>query len=151
MSLISTIYQLETYYEQYFDMKSQYSGVPIPGKTAVIGMLNFLRSQKYFDKQWQIATGHEIDNYFISYLKTLNADSLNLFNRILPFIQDGERILHDGEAGIIDLAHLAATMEAYFQEGYAPAFWSGWGGDLATGMANTTDRYNESKEPTSRY
>ena len=32
-----------------------------------------------------------------------------------------------------------------------PHHWAGWGGDLATGMADTTARYNESKNSTSVY
>ena len=34
---------------------------------------------------------------------------------------------------------MAATMAAYLG-GITPNFWASWGGDLATGMANTTER-----------
>ena len=46
---------------------------------------------------------------------------------------------------------MAATIEGYISSPIFPSFWSGWGGDLATGMANTTDRYKESSNSSSKY
>lgn len=42
-------------------------------------------------------------------------------------------------------------MEAYLSIDLPSNFWAGLGGDLATGMANTTDRYNESSHSSSQY
>lgn len=46
-------------------------------------------------------------------------------------------MISDEIGGLIDLKHLAATTECYFTATPAPDFWAGWGGDLATAMADT--------------
>lgn len=56
-------------------------------------------------------------------------------------------LVSDGETGTIDLSHFAATLEAYLSTGLSPDFWAGWGGDLATGMGDTTVNYNNKNEP----
>ncbi len=52
-------------------------------------------------------------------MKTLNDISKRLYEKLRTYFRQKEgepaRLdLHDGEGGLIDLAHLAATTEAYF-------------------------------------
>lgn len=51
---------------------------------------------------------------------------------------DGTRYYTDGIGGQIDLAHLAATIEGYLSHRF-PVFWTGWGGDLASGIVDDID------------
>ena len=59
--------------------------------------------------------------------------------------------MSDGDRGLIDLAHLAATLESYLTTSIIPDFWAGWGGDLATGMADTTANINNNRGPGKPY
>lgn len=51
------------------------------------------------------------------------------------------------------MPHLAATLEAYYSDGFifenglVPNFWAGWGGDLATGMRDLKNNYEQSLIP----
>lgn len=59
------------------------------------------------------------------------------------------KLLSDGGMGKIDLAHFAATLEAYYDtDGLPSDYWAGWGGDLATEMRDVTDCYENSRSAT---
>ena len=156
--IISYIYELETYYPKYCKAYNLYPDSQLTAFHAVKGILNILRSEAYNDYKWYFTLGLEVDQGFISYLKNLNEISKRLYENLRTYFRQKEgepaRLdLHDGEGGLIDLAHLAATTEAYFDPdaGFFPSYWASWGGDLATGMANTTKRYDERNNPSSKY
>ena len=116
-------------------------------RSMVLGMTSFLRSQQYSGFEWYFTTKHPIDSQFIEYVQQRDS---GLFTKLKDFM-DVKQLLTDGDKGLIDLPHLAATMEAYLSIDLPPNFWAGWGGDLATGMADVTNRYNERNNPSSIY
>lgn len=155
VSFINDIQTLETMYKQQYDatIGSVVGGMPLLPSMLVLAMTNFLRSQEYADWQWYFTTGHVIDNGFVSDVQEQEPE---LWNRIYEYIKKNSAeaprsLLSDGETGLIDLSHMAATLEAYLSSGLAPDFWAGWGGDLATGMADTTANYNGRNESDSIY
>ena len=145
-SLFEDIYSLENLYVDYRNewgtMVTDYTA-----RSMVLGMTSFLRSQQYSGFQWYFTTKHPIDSQFIEYVQQRDS---GLFTKLKDFM-DVKQLLTDGDKGLIDLPHLAATMEAYLSIDLPPNFWAGWGGDLATGMADVTNRYNERNNPSSIY
>ena len=145
-SLIDNIYSLENLYVDYRNewgtMVTDYTA-----RSMVLGMTSFLRSQQYSGFEWYFTTKHPIDSQFIEYVQQRDS---GLFTKLKDFM-DVKQLLTDGDKGLIDLPHLAATMEAYLSIDLPPNFWAGWGGDLATGMADVTNRYNERNNPSSIY
>lgn len=104
-----------------------------------IKVCNYLRSMKYNSRNWAITLWEEIDESFIEFVKTHDSE---LYNRLYKYIRNTiedqkNEELRDNGNGIIDLPHLAATLEAYVKPLTPfPAYWAGWGGDLATGIAD---------------
>lgn len=145
LSFIDDIRILETMYKEQYDatIGSVIGGMPLLPSTLVLAMTNFLRSQKYADWQWYFTTGHVIDNGFVADVQSKKPE---VWSHIYGYIC-GETVVSDGESGSIDLAHMAATLEAYLSSGLAPDFWAGWGGDLATGMADTTINFSNRNNP----
>ncbi|MEG1990356.1 MAG: DUF1906 domain-containing protein [Clostridia bacterium] len=99
-------------------------------------VLDFLRYWKYNDTQWKL-TLREIDLNFMEYF-TQNYQKETGYNFVMTYgdyLQSNsiEYLLSDGSNGIIDLPHLAATIEGYLITLF-PKFWTGWGGDLATAI-----------------
>ncbi len=109
-------------------------------KQVVLGITNFLRSQEYTGIKWTATTGRDIDEKFLDKIQTSHQ---NLWNRLQPFIRkEGEngqtrQLISDGGRGLLDLVHFAATLESYLSDTLVPSYWAGWGGDLATGIAQT--------------
>lgn len=110
-------------------------------------ILNILRAQAYNDEgsikpEWQLTTGRDIDWEIVTGIQLINEWSL-----IQPYVQKTQRkSLSDGDRGLIDLPHMAVVAETYLSNGIVPKFWASWGGDLASGMADTTKRIaNKSK------
>jgi hypothetical protein len=133
-SLIDSVYALEQLYATYFNDNI---GMPLSPEILTLGVTNFLRSQKYFDIAWDGVTLRLIDYTFIQYVQDSNP---SLFNFILPYITTDTNDISDGQDGLLDFAHLAATLECYISS-VPPHFWAGWGGDLATAMAKTTEEH----------
>jgi len=147
-NMIPSIRELEDLYHDY--CRDIFSGqwppdVEIAGKQIARGVLNYLRSLAYWNFQWTGTTGVPIDNSFVNKVET-QAPSLQSFFQ--PYIQadSSSRLCvtdsTSGTKGLIDLAHMAATMDTYAGgPGWLiPSFWAGWGGDLASGMADVTER-----------
>jgi peptidoglycan hydrolase-like protein with peptidoglycan-binding domain len=139
--LLDKIRQLEVLYNEYFLIMSAASGGfgnPTPVDVAV-GVTNFLRRIKYGDTTWGFTTLRPIDQLFVDYVCNSNS---GLNASILPYINSDEDILSDGKDGLLDLGHIAATTECHISSLLVPDFWTGWGGDLATVMADTTGEHN---------
>lgn len=129
---------LEDLYIDYYNIHSGPTANPgiLTGNDVALGITNFLRSQEYSDWQWFFTTGNTINTGFVNFVKEQAKD---LYDSLIPYIREEDKImLSDGHTGIIDLGHMAATMEGYLGSGLPPSFWAGWGGDLATGMNDTT-------------
>ena len=150
-SLLGDIYTLEERYVEYHKLTggTGYPSKELNSYQVVISTTNFLRRYDYNGYEWFFTTGHAIDTGFVSYVRNKDTE---LYNQLEPYIkQEGRTLISDSFKGLIDLPHMAATIEGYISSPIFPSFWSGWGGDLATGMANTTDRYKESSNSSSKY
>lgn len=151
LSFIEDLRTLETMYKQQYDedIGSVVGGTPLLPSMQVLAMTNFLRSQEYDEWDWYFTTGHVINTGFVS---DVQEEQPNIWDHFYDYIKKNvsnspRLLMSDGEAGLIDLSHFAATLEAYLSTGLSPDFWAGWGGDLATGMADTTINYNNRNEP----
>lgn len=150
-TLIDDIKNLESMYVTYYEKNVGSTTNPsiVTPNVVVNGITNFLRGEEYEGWQWFFTTGHAVDEAFSNYVKKNNAE---LYSRLKPYIRketskEKRFLLSDGNIGLIDLSHMAATIEAYLGTGLPPSFWAGWGGDLATGMSDTTINYeNKNKD-----
>ena len=133
-SFIDCVQALEQHYVDYYSNDE----FPLTPEIITFGVTNFLRSQKYHDIDWDIVTTRPIDSQFIQYIQVNDPD---LYNFIIPYITGDTNNISDGQIGLLDFAHLVATLECYISS-TTPHFWAGWGGDLATAMADTTTAHN---------
>ncbi len=140
LGIMDKIKALEALYAPYYVQLSLATGGQgvITPQLLTIGVTNFLRSIKYGSTTWDLTTLRPIDKSFIQYVKDKN---IGLYNSVLPYISTDDNDISDGQNGLLDLAHLAATLECYISSPFVPDFWTGWGGDLATAMADTTSVY----------
>lgn len=144
-TIIDLIYDIETQYKYYWDFKQFVNVPPLPllALDSTMGITNFLRHEQYTGFEWGVTTFREIDQGFIDWLKLY---ALDLYNSIRPFILKDSNIplklVSDDNDGVLDIAHLAATLECYISSPFIPDFWTGWGGDLATAMASTTNYHS---------
>ena len=141
--VIGKIYDLENLYSSYFSLN--HPDIALDGKTAAKGVLSYLRSYGYNDTKWLGTLLDPVDETFMSLVR---ADE-TLYGYFDPIICDGERVSvadwSTSPAGVLDLAHFAATAEAYIvQNPIIPDYWAGWGGDLATGMRDVSNRSKSS-------
>ena len=124
---LQKIRELESLYAQYYaDTNNDVAYALL----IALGVLTYLRSQKYSGGTWDAACRLS-DPIFVNYVQTNAPEVHNFF---LPYISSNDNELSDGGNGLLDLAHLAYTTEAYTGPSLAPDYWTGWGGDLATGM-----------------
>ncbi|MGN1302102.1 MAG: glycoside hydrolase domain-containing protein [Clostridia bacterium] len=121
------IVQLENLYIQYKESKSETYTPRIIAR----GITNFLRSFKYDKGLFYVAFLQGINNEFVNYVKNNN---LNLYNNLKEYAESDNIALIDKAGGLIDIGHLAATVEGYAYGTLVDSFWLGWGGDLATAM-----------------
>lgn len=99
-------------------------------------VLDYLRHVRYATDSWVKLIGKP--GSFINHVKQ---NYSTLHNKLLPYISSKSFNLYNNE---IDLAHLSATLMGYKNIGLptsivAPNHWFGWGGDLATGIADITE------------
>ncbi len=130
---------IEKLEEYYVDYRTQ-NGKTRDSLTVVRGITNFLRSFKYRKYHFMVTLLEDIDDTFIEYVK--NKD-IYLYNNLERYASNDEVALIDEEGGLIDIGHLAATIEGYlFCKVIAPR-WLGWAGDLATLMQDIDDEYSK--------
>ena len=147
-NLLIDIRYIENLYKKFYDEQVGGGMVLLPER-AVLGITNFLRSQEYNDWEWYFTTISTINTKFV---ETVKSDPSGVWSRIEPYIRLENKIkLSDGDRGLLDLSHFAATLEAYLSNGLPPKFWAGWGGDLATGMHDTTINIANKIYPSSIY
>ena len=147
---ISTLFaSLQTLGELYVSYKT-YTGAKPTIRSTIIGICNYLRQFKYNGIEWTASLMNPINYDFITYISEQYND---LYTIIKDYIYEDtdKKIfsidLRDSGNGVIDLAHMAATLEGYISSSPAPDFWYGWRADLATGMASTTSRLNNTEAP----
>lgn len=96
-------------------------------------ILDYLRHAKYGTFKWNAIMGKVSE--FVDYAK-----NQSYHNKLLKYIDHASNGGVDAVVNNIpmDLGHLAATTLGYTKETFVlvPNFWTGWGGDVATGMAD---------------
>lgn len=132
------IRQLEQLYLNYKQEKNESCTV----RELILGITNFLRSFKYGDAKWYVATLTAINNEFINYVKTKN---IELYDKLFEYADDDNVALTEPFGGYVDIGHLAATVEGYIAGDAVPDFWFGWGGDLASLMKQVDDEVDSEK------
>lgn len=135
--IIRNIEILEKLYVDWYTPLFEAAPTTVPflsAKVLAAGITNFLRSEEYDSLLWDLAMFKAIDKDFIAYVKEHNMD---LYHYLYQYMKSDSQLISDEKGGLIDLKHLAATTECYFTATPAPDFWAGWGGDLATAMADT--------------
>lgn len=138
-NVYGSINEFNNYIRQLEEMYVAYrSGCSL--RQLILGITNFLRSFKYSESIWYIATLTPIDTVFVNYVKNNN---INLYNKLAEYAESDQKALTDSVGGYIDIGHMAATIEGYFDTNSVPNFWFGWGGDLASLMGQVDDKYNE--------
>lgn len=133
--VIPLIEELEDLYVAWYTPLFEAAPQTIPYLSATVlarGITNFIRSIAYSDLKWIISLS-AADEGFIDYVKEQNE---TLYNRLQPYMVEGENavLVSDGQGGLIDFKHLAATAEGYFASSVLPDSWHGWAGDLATAI-----------------
>ena len=97
-------------------------------------ILDYLRQFKYADVEWTAIVG-TINQKHIEYIN--NTDS-RISAELNSFIINKNQDISFKDYNI-DLPHLAATTLGYYYATIVPSFWTGWGGDLATAIAEVID------------
>ncbi len=97
-------------------------------------VLNFLRSYRYNGVNWFLTLG-PTDTGFTDYL---SVNESSLLNEIMPHIKLNDTLVSYFNNAKTDLPHLSASTLGYSNEFLVPDFWAGWGGDLATAIADVT-------------
>lgn len=128
---IPHVEELENCYVEYFQSANQRT--PTQSELA-LGTTNYLRAPRYGSIAWAISLLAPINQGFIAFMKLNHASLHDYFQSILgetsPLFTDPALV------GRIDYCHLMAVVEGYAPTGVVPNFWTGWGGDLATGFAS---------------
>lgn len=126
---IPYVEELEDCYRDYFYAANQRTPTQ---QELVIGATNYLRAPRYGSISWTVTLLDPINQGFISYMElyhpTLHAYFQGILAEGAPLFTDSER------EGRIDYCHLMAVVEGYAPTGFLPNYWTGWGGDLATGF-----------------
>ncbi len=137
-SILTIIDAIECLEDLFYDYRKLPSPDYILSKDYILkGVTNFLRRYQYDDAMWKETCGW-IDPDFVAYVESSNPE---VFSHVNQYI-DGVHYFADSAGGQIDLAHLAATIEGYFCN-KVPDYWTGWGGDLATGIQDIHNRDGE--------
>lgn len=111
-----------------------------------IEFLNYLRHYIYVGFEWNLTLG-PINEKFINYVDKTYPD---LVNNIMPYIRKDDTKLAYISNQPVDLPHLAATTQGYISSPVVPDFWIGWGGDVATAMADITGQKYKGKGGTTQ-
>ena len=96
-------------------------------------VVDFLRRYKYSTGlSWTITCGYP-QTGFIEYVDSNYSELTEKLKKYIDYEGQNPTIYNH----TIDLPHIAATALGYYRN-FVPDFWAGWGGDLATSMANIT-------------
>ncbi|WP_148411094.1 hypothetical protein [Murimonas intestini] len=125
----------------YVDYKMDTEAIKPTIRSTIIGICNYLRQSKYSNVLWCASLLNPIELAFVEYVQNKNEGLYSFLDKYI--YEDADKNifstdLRDSGNGVIDLAHMAATLEGYISKSPASDFWYGWGADLATGMADTT-------------
>lgn len=131
MDVLPLIARLENVYDEWKGVSSKLK----PFETYVTGtvpqgVLNYLAGE--YIQKWEFAlSATPYDVFFAAYLEQ---NYKGLAENIGHYLGDEKAVLGDAANGKNDLAHKAFTLYCYAYANLAPEHWTGWSGDLATGM-----------------
>ena len=129
--VISVIEELERVYQE-FKTKNERPDVTSVIPEVHIGVLNYLSRDYLKDTQFKLAVTPPYSGFY-TYMDNNHSSLVQKLDR---YIGSNRVDVKDNIDGLNDVAHLAVTTLAYATTPLAPKFWTGWGGDLATGMAD---------------
>lgn len=148
LGFVTDIHKLEVLYKEYYEELFFAAPNTIPILTSeklALGVTNFLRSQKYNGTMWNLTTGRVIEEGFLTYVEKYDSA---LYSKLMRYMKsDSLYILDTIGVGKVDIAHLAATTECYI-DCMVPTTWTGWAGDLATGMGDAMRGFNKNANRT---
>lgn len=150
-SVLPMIVKLETLYTEWYTQHYATEENPDPylsPRGLAAGITNFMRSIAYTAFYWTIGLLSDINNDFVTYVQQKSqeeGDYYNLYSDLSVYMRDdsSQVLISDGNNGLIDLKHLAATIEAYIDIILVQKNWVGWAGDLASSMDDTTKHLNK--------
>lgn len=94
--------------------------------------LGYLRQYRYNDTEWNFAAAF-VDESFIAYVKKYD---IKLADELYPVIKKSNpEGVYFGSTKL-DIIHILATTNGYLSGFIVPDYWTGWGGDCATGMSD---------------
>lgn len=128
---IPHVEELENCYVEYFQTANQRT--PTQNELA-LGTTNYLRAPRYGSIAWAISLLAPINQDFIGFMELYHASLHDYFQSILD--ETSPLFTDPALEGRVDYCHLMAVVEGYAPTGSVPNFWTGWGGDLATGFAS---------------
>ena len=126
----SLLKQLDDISKKY---QSNYPNNPLLDRNIVI--LNILRYYEYNGFEWFVTLPHDSERF----MEYLSDNYPYIKNALLAYINKIPNAITAYLSGKgTDIRHVAATALGYSTSPIVPAFWTGWGGDLATAMADVT-------------
>ncbi|MDT3768181.1 DUF1906 domain-containing protein [Gleimia hominis] len=134
-SIHPSITRLENAIDDYMKSKAGAGPLPQTYSTETLRLtLEYLAIDYLKESNFAIAAGtrapNELRDYLHQHHKSLVTDlDRHIGSNRIEFTDPYRR-------GKNDLAHMAYTLLCYLTTSPAPDFWTGWGGDLATGMAD---------------
>lgn len=134
-SILPLITQLETAVDEYIESKSGAGALPqFYSNETLHSVLEYLAFDYLKSTSFAAAAGTRAPQELRDYLQQHHAPVVTGLD---TFIGSNRREFTDEhQRGKNDLAHMAYTLLCYLYSSPAPDFWTGWGGDLATGMAD---------------
>lgn len=144
LEIISHIEKLERYlYEKL--IPEGVSVDPAMLDDIAICLIRILRRRSYSDKEWILISEFMYSEAYDTYLEEFRDKYPESYEMLEPYIgtaTGSAPLLKTQYGALVDIEHLAATLEGYYQGFLVPAYWAGWGGDLATLMGNVQNYVN---------
>lgn len=134
-SILPLIAQLEVAVDQYMKSKSGSGALPeVYANETLHSVLEYLAIDYLKQGKFAAAAGTRAPNDLDDYLQK---NHKSLVTSLDKYIGPNRVEFTDvNRRGKNDLAHMAYTLLCYRYSSVSPDFWTGWGGDLATGMAD---------------
>lgn len=138
-NFISLVVDLENAYQGYISEISSYNvGAEQYLSPTYLGCLNYLGKKYNSDFKGGVAA----EPYNKEFGKYLTQNENSLVQKLEVYIGNKNIEISDNIGGLNDMAHCLYTTLGYLKTNVVPNFWTGWGGDLATGM-DDVHKYKE--------
>lgn len=129
--VIDLIQQLESVYDKWRKVYQKYAvALEYHPLSVTQGVINYLAKAYMTNLKFAIA-GAFADPFFIIFMEK---EYPALKDKLDTYIGNKRDEVADISGGKNDIAHFAYTLYCYAYSNLAPDHWTGWAGDLATGM-----------------